>query len=122
MLRTPEEEKLYEKATKCGFCEKTFEFSNGGASVFDHCHLTGRYRCAAHKMCNLEVKQSKKINIFFHNLAGFDSHLLLSGFKSTEVEGEKTKEWKIIPCSSEKVKGLSWGPYDFKDSILFLQR
>lgn len=45
--------------------------------VRDHCHLTGRYRGAAHRYCNLRFSVPKFIPVFFHNLAGYDCHLFI---------------------------------------------
>ena len=35
--------------------------------VRDHCHYTGKYRGAAHNICNLRYKMPKEIPIVFHN-------------------------------------------------------
>src|SRR5260370_3779474 len=36
----------------------------------DHCHLTGKYRGAAHQSCNLRFQVPEFIPLFFHNLKG----------------------------------------------------
>ena len=38
--------------------------------------MTGKYRGAAHWNCNINLKISKKIFVIFHNLRGYDSHLI----------------------------------------------
>ena len=35
--------------------------------VRDHDHYTGKYRGAAHSICNLRYKTIKKIPVIFHN-------------------------------------------------------
>ena len=35
--------------------------------VRDHCHYTGKFRGAAHNICNLRYKVPKKILVVFHN-------------------------------------------------------
>lgn len=40
-------------------------------------HLTGCYRGAAHKGCNINSKDARFIPIVFHNLTGYDSHLIV---------------------------------------------
>ena len=40
--------------------------------VRDHCHYTGKYRGAAHNMCNLRYKVPKEIPIVFHNGCTYD--------------------------------------------------
>ena len=55
----------------------------------DHCHLTGKYRGAAHKSCNLNYtfrncKVPKFAPVYFHNLAGYDAHLFIKSLGKTE--------------------------------------
>ena len=40
-------------------------------------HITRKYRDGAHRSCNINVKLSKKIPVIFHNLRGYDSHLII---------------------------------------------
>ena len=66
----------YDNATHCWICEKEITKDK----VRDHCHFTGEYRGAAHKACNLKlaIKPNKtKIPVVFHNLRGYDSHLIM---------------------------------------------
>ena len=35
--------------------------------VRDHCHYTGKYRDAAHNICNLRYKVPREIPVVFHN-------------------------------------------------------
>ena len=68
-------------------------------SVKEHCHITGKYRGAAHNACNLKLRlYSKKtaIPVVFHNLRGYDSHLLMQAI--SKVEGKIT----CIPNNTEK--------------------
>ena len=47
--------------------------------VRDHCHFTGPFRGAAHSQCNWKYKIDKqryKLPIVFHNLRGYDAHLI----------------------------------------------
>ena len=44
--------------------------------VRDHCHVTGKYRGAANWSRNINLKISKKLVVIFHNLRGYDSHLI----------------------------------------------
>ena len=51
-----EEEKIYFKQKKCYQCKKRFSTSDDenkkNFKVKDHCHYTGKYRGAAHDICN----------------------------------------------------------------------
>ena len=57
------------------FCECNFSIDN--RKVRDHCHVTGNYRGASCDKCNLGMRLTKIIPVIFHNLKGYDSHLLL---------------------------------------------
>ena len=42
--------------------------------VRDHCHVTGKFRGAAHDNCNKKLRIPRKLPIIFHNLQGYDGH------------------------------------------------
>ena len=44
--------------------------------VRDHSHCTGKYRGAAHNICNLRYKVPKEISIVFHNGSTYDYHFI----------------------------------------------
>ena len=53
---TKEEEDNHNKENICYICKKEFnnnDTSSSECKVRDHCHCTGKYRGAAHNMCNL---------------------------------------------------------------------
>ena len=70
---TQKDKKDYENATHCHICKGEL----GEDKVLDHCHLTGKYRGAAHKECNLNYKIPKFFPVIFHNLSGYDAHLFI---------------------------------------------
>ena len=84
----------------------------------DHDHLTGKYRGAAHSVCNLEEgkKRTKRfeIPVFFHNLKGYDSHMIVS-----EV-GKYTSKLSAIPMNFEKLISFSFSHLKFLDTLGFL--
>ena len=45
--------------------------------VRDHCHYTGKYRGAAHSICNLRYKIPKEIPVVFHNGSSYDYHFII---------------------------------------------
>ena len=45
--------------------------------VRDHWHYTGKYRGAAHSVCNLRYKALNKILIVFHNGSTYDYHFII---------------------------------------------
>ena len=100
-------------STTCHVCAKPLE----GDSVRDHCHITGNYRGAAHNACNLKLRLNPKtttIPVVFHNLRGYDSHLLMQAI--SKVEGRIS----CIPNNTEKYISFSLGQLRFIDSAQFL--
>ena len=88
-----------------------------GDSGRDHCHITGKYRSAAHSACNLKLRLNAKataVPVIFHNLHGYDSHLLMQAI--SKVEGKVS----CIPINTEKYISFSLGQLRFIDSAQFL--
>ena len=56
----------------------------GKDRVRDHCHLTGKFRGAAHEDCNLKYRVPKCFPIVFHNMSGYDSHLFIKTLAKKE--------------------------------------
>ena len=72
----------FDKETRCWICNK--EFGRGDVKVRDHCHFTGRYRGAAHRICNLKYRKPYFTPVVFHNLSGYDSHLFVKNLGRSE--------------------------------------
>ena len=72
----------FQKALVCHICEDQLRDDK----VRDHCHLTGRYRGAAHSQCNLNYKLPKFYPVIFHNLSGYDTHMFIKDLAETEGE------------------------------------
>ena len=66
----------------CGICEKRNEDEN----VRDHCHITGQLRGAAHWSCNINLKLTRNVPVIFHNLRGYDSHLIFYELEKFDVK------------------------------------
>ena len=72
---TTKEEIDYNKQNICYICKKEFDKKN--YKVRDHCHYTGKYRGAAHNICNLRYKMPKEIPIVFLNGSTYDYHFII---------------------------------------------
>lgn len=93
-----EENKAFFQTTYCHICKKSFLADGSDIRVRDHCHITGLYRGAAHRSCNLEYQISRSIPVVMHNLSGYDSHLLIRRLgNDKKIPGGIT----IIPHNSE---------------------
>ena len=102
----------------CLFCADPLLVPNFKDSVRDHDHMTGKYRGAAHNECNLKLKLNPKtmpISVIFHNLKGYDGHLLMQAM--ARVRGEI----KCIATNTEKYISFSLGSLKFIDSLNFMQ-
>ena len=110
---TEEQEKQFRKATECYICKNPF--GEDQTKVRDHCHFTGKYRGAAHEKCNLDLREVKDIPVFFHNLSGYDAHLIFQNL--TKIKDIETPT--VIAKSMEKYVTFSIGDLKFKDSLNF---
>ena len=82
MRITRKEEGDFQNALVCHICENRLRDDK----VRDHCHLTGRYRGAAHSQCNLKYRIPKFYPVIFHNLSGYDTHMFIKDLAETEGE------------------------------------
>ena len=58
--------------------------------------ITGKFRGAAHKSCNLNFKLTKNVPVIFHTLKGYDSHLIFNELDKFDIK------IKVIPNGLEK--------------------
>ena len=100
MIPLTTEEKIYHNKQKiCYICKKKFDISNKKHhKVRVHCHHTGKYRGAAHNICNLRYKVPKEIPVVFHNGSTYDYHFIINElvkeFKGNfECLGENTEKY-----------------------------
>ena len=87
------------KDSKCTMCGKPN--IEDDTKVRDHCHITGKFRGAAHNGCNLNYKLPMFYSVILHNLSGYDAHLFIKNIGKTP--GKIT----CIPNSEEKYISFS---------------
>jgi hypothetical protein len=87
------EQKLIRREDCANDLDYTCFETHGLNPVRDHCHITGKYRGAAHSKCNLQHQVPDFYPVVIHNLAGFDAHLFIK-----ELKGKI----KCIPTTDEK--------------------
>ena len=58
--------------------------------------MTGKFRGAAHGSCNIILQLTKKVPVIFHNLRGYESHLIFSELDKFDVK------ISVIPNGLEK--------------------
>ena len=84
LIMSAEEEERFQLSNSCWICDKLFDV--GDDKVRDYCHITGKYRDAAHWSCNINLKLTKNIPVIFHNLRGYDSHLMIKEISQFDVK------------------------------------
>ena len=113
LIMTQADEEKYNNTNTCWICTKEITQNK----VRDHCHITGKFRGAAHKNCNSKLKIPKKLPIIFHNLEGYDGHIIfreLNNFENIDIQ--------IISKSTEKYMSFIINKkIIFLDSLQFLK-
>ena len=118
MISLTTEEKIhYNKQKVCYICKKEFDNidTTGSSSlehkkqqkVRDHCHYTGKYRGAAHNICNLRYKIPKEIPVVFHNGSTYDYHFIMKELAKEfegnfECLGENTEKYITFSAPIKK--------------------
>ena len=133
---TDKEYKFYEEQEKCHKCQKEFCYDKNEKKrskiyqkVRDHCHYTGKFRGAAHSICNLNYKVPKEIPVKNHNGSTYDYNFkikeLAEEFKGQfECLGENTEKYITfsVPIKKEHNNGKTITyKIKFIDSCRFMQ-
>ena len=84
-------EKQFQSSNICWISEKFID--DDDEKVTDHCHVTGKFRGAAHWGCNINLQLTKKVHVIFHN---YDSYLIFNELNKFDVKIE------VIPNRLEK--------------------
>ena len=94
IMSEEEEQQQLHSSNTFWICKKLI--NNDDEKVRDHCHITGKFRDAAHWSCNINLQLTKKVPVIFHNLRGYDSHLIFNELDKFDVK------IKVIPNGLEK--------------------
>ena len=94
LIMSEKKEHLFQQNNSCWIYEKLID--NDDEKVTDHCHVTGKFRGAAHWSCNINLRLTKKVPAIFHNLRGYDSHLIFCELNKFDVK------ITVIPNGLEK--------------------
>ena len=130
LIMTDNDKLSFKLEQKCHICNK--KYTDKDTRVRDHCHITGKYRGSAHQECNLRLRikpEEIKIPVIFHNLRGYDSHLIMQEigdiakkhtYKNNKGE-EKQMKINAIPNNMEKYMAFMLGNHlTFLDSFQFM--
>lgn len=123
LIMNTETEKEFQMATHCHICEQAFTYKT--KKVRDHYHVGvegdanfpnySNFRGAACNGCNINFREPKFIPVIFHNLRGFDGHILCQCIGKL-----KDKKLKVIAQNMERYVSFSVGDLCFIDSFQFM--
>ena len=89
---TNEDEEIYNNSQICWICKEELKTYK----VKDHCHVNGKFRGAAHNKCNLKLRIRRKLPIIFHNLQGYEGHIIFKELNNFDVD------ISVIPKGTDK--------------------
>ena len=105
---TETQRKRHLEATVCCICRRTDRPFDGKHAdwrmVHDNDHVTGYYIGAAHDLCNRQRKVIYDVPVFFHNLHGYDGHLI-----DKEMATYPGRAIKPIGQNMERYLQIKWG-------------
>ena len=112
-IMSTKEKERFQLSNICWICNTLFDVADN--KVRDHCHVTGKYRDAAHWSCNVNFKMTKKVPVIFYNLKGYDSHLIFKELSKFNVK------ISVIPNGLEKYMAFTINKnLVFIDSMQFM--
>ena len=88
-----EYERSFKSSNKCWICSKFFAAEDN--KVRDHDREAGKYR-GSQWSCSINVTLTKRVPVIFHNLKGYDSHLIMQEIGKFDVK------ISVIPNELEK--------------------
>ena len=94
LIMSKKQEHLFPQSNSCWICKKLIH--NDEEKLRDHCHIAHKFRCAAHWNCNINFQLTKKVPVVFHNLRGYESHLIFNELDKFDVK------ISVIPNGLEK--------------------
>ena len=93
---TNEDEEIYNNSHMCWICKQELNTDK----VRNHCHVTGKFREAAHNKCNLKLRIPRKLPITFHNLQGYDGLIIFKELNNSDAD------IAVIPKGIDKCMGI----------------
>ena len=73
---------------------------NDNEKAKGHSHVTRKFRGTAQWDCNINLQLTKKVPVIFHNLTGYESHLIFRELNKFNVKID------VIPNGLEKYMDL----------------
>ena len=101
MIMTRHDKLVYDNSTNCHICNEELSEDR----VRNHCHLTGKFRGAAHDVCNLKYNDPTLSPVVFNNLSGYDSHLFIKtlGNSKGDISSIPNNEENLISFTKQVI-------------------
>ena len=128
---TDKENMSYKEQEVCHICKKEFSYDENEENKFelyqkvrDHCHYTGKFRGAAHSICNLRYKVPKEVSVVVRNGSTYYYHFIIKQL-AKEFEGqfdslrENTEKYTTCSVPIKKDKSNIY-KIKFIDSFRFM--
>ena len=110
LIMTNEDEEIYQNSQLCWIFKQELNTDK----VRDHCHITGKFRGPEHNECNLKLRIPRKLPIIFHNLQGYDGHIIFKELNNFDVD------ISVIPKGIDKYMSIIVNRHiTFIDSLQF---
>ena len=84
LIMSEKEKHVFQQSNSCWICKRLI--NNDEENIRHHCHITGKFRGAAHWNCNINFQFTKKVPVIFCNLRGYDSHLIFNKLDKFDVK------------------------------------
>ena len=118
---TDKENKSHEKQKACYICKKELNTDKNDETAFKlyhklryHCHYTGKYRGAAHSICNLRQKTPQEIPVVFHNGSTYDYHFIIKQI-GKEFDGQ-------FECLVENTENILLFKYQLEKNLIIVKQ
>ena len=96
LIMTNEDEEIYNNSDICHICKEKLD----AGKIRDYSTITGKFRGAPHSKCSKYLDIPKKLPIIFHDLEGYDGHLIFKELNNLNVDIE------VIPKTIDKYMSI----------------
>ena len=91
-----QDEEIYDNLDICHICKEKSDTDK----IKDYSTISGKFRGAAHNQFSLKLKIPKMLPFIFHNLEGYDRHIIFKELNNVNVDIE------VIPKTIEKYMSI----------------
>ena len=91
-----QDEEIYDNLDICHICKEKLHTDK----IRHYSTISGKFRGAARNQCNLKLKIPKVLPLIFHNIEGYDRHIIFKELNNVNVDIE------VIPKTIEKYMSI----------------